>query len=226
MPAAFSLPPLPFDADALAPTISADTFAQHHGGHHKAYVEKLNALAEAEGLADATLVEIIRETADAGPDEVSAQVSAGELFVHAAQHFNHSFFWHSLSPDGGEPDGALLEAIERDFGSVDKLAEEMVEAGADHFASGWVWLVADDGALRVMSTHDAQTPVIDPGLKPLLVIDLWEHAYYLDHQKDRKAYLEAVTKQHLNWAFAAEALGVDEADALDIGIDNDVTQTA
>ncbi|MGQ5702649.1 superoxide dismutase [Sandaracinobacteroides sp. A072] len=220
MPAKFSLPPLPFATDALQPAISAATFAQHHAGHHQAYVDKLNALAADEGMENAGLLEIIRETADADPEDVSELVSAGELFVHAAQHFNHSFYWKSLSPDGGAPTGDLLKAIEKAFGSVDELKAKIVAEGLDHFASGWVWLVADGDELSVMSTHDAQTPVIDEDLKPLLVIDLWEHAYYIDHQRARKAYLEAVTARHLNWAFAAEALAADSVEALELGIAN------
>jgi superoxide dismutase, Fe-Mn family len=218
--ARFSLPPLPFEPDALDPAISAATFAQHHEGHHKAYVDKLNTLAGEEGMETASLLEIIRETADVEPEEVSEQVSAGDIFVHAAQHFNHAFYWKSLSADGGAPDGALLEKIEQDFGSVAKLKKAIVEAGVDHFASGWVWLVANGDTLAVMSTHDAQCPVIDEDLKPLLVIDLWEHAYYLDHQKERKAYLEAVVDKHLDWAFAARALEADSVESLDLGIKN------
>ncbi len=223
MPARFTLPPLPFAPEALAPAIGAATFAQHHGGHHRAYVDKLNELADAEGLDGADLIEIIRETADADPDGVSEQVSTSDVFVHAAQHFNHCFFWKSLSPAGGAPEGELLAAIERDFGSVAKLTEQLVEAGASHFASGWVWLVSDNGTLQVLATHDAQCPVIEEHLKPLLVIDLWEHAYYLDHQKERKAYLKAVADRHLNWAFAAEALAADGVDDLDLGIENAAT---
>jgi Fe-Mn family superoxide dismutase len=220
MPAAFSLPPLPFAPDALAPAISAETFAQHHGGHHRAYVEKLNELADAEGMAGAELLAIIRETADADPEAVSEQVSAGDIFVHAAQHFNHCFFWKSLSPDGGAPQGELLAAIERDFGSAEALGAAMVEAGLDHFASGWLWLVADGDELVLMGGHDAQTPVIEEGLKPLLVIDLWEHAYYLDHQRARTAYLEAVTAKHLNWDFAAEAFAAESVAELALGTGN------
>jgi Fe-Mn family superoxide dismutase len=222
MPARFSLPPLPFSPDALAPAISADTFAAHHAGHHKAYVDKLNALADEEGVAEATLLEIIRQTADADPDEVSEQVSAGDIFVHAAQHFNHAFYWHSLSPDGGAPEGELKAAIERDFGSVEALLGEMVEAGLDHFASGWLWLVTDGEELLLFTAHDAQTPVIEEDLKPLLVIDLWEHAYYIDHGRARKAYLEAVTAKHLNWAFAARMLEAESVEAVvdSLGIGN------
>jgi Fe-Mn family superoxide dismutase len=220
MPARFTLPPLPFPPEAFLPAISAATFAEHHGGHHKAYVDKLNTLAGEEGLDDMALLDIIRETADADPEEVSEQVSSGDIFVHAAQHFNHCFFWKSLSPAGGAPQGELLAAIDRDFGSVEALLQAMVEAGAGHFASGWLWLVADGGELVLLGGHDAQTPVIEEGLKPLLVIDLWEHAYYLDHKHQRKAYLEAVTANHLNWDFAAEAYAAGGVDELDLGIAN------
>lgn len=231
MPARFGLPPLPFDADAFGATISRATFDQHHGGHHRAYVDKLNAQAEDHDLEDADLVSIIREMADADPEEVSAQVSGGDLFVNAAQHFNHCFYWRSLSPEARRPEGALARAIERDFGSLEALEAEMVAMGADHFASGWLWLVAagseeadgapgEDAELMLMAGHDAQTPVIAAGLRPLLVIDLWEHAYYLDHQRQRKAYLEAVVARHLDWDFAARALAADSLDELDLGIAN------
>lgn len=220
MPASFTLPPLPFAPDALAPAISAATFAEHHGGHHKAYVDKLNTLAGEEEMEGASLLDIIRETADADPEEVSEQISAGDIFVHAAQHFNHAFYWKSLAADGGKPQGELLAAIERDFGSVETLLGTMVEAGVDHFASGWLWLVSDGEELVLMGCHDAQTPVIDESLKPLLVIDLWEHAYYIDHKRARKAYLEAVTAKHLNWDFAAQAFGAGSVDELDLGIGN------
>ncbi len=220
MPAHFTLPPLPFDPEALSPTISAKTFAEHHGGHHQAYVDSLNRLAAAEGMGKASLLEIIQETADAEPDEVSELVSSGDLFVHAAQHFNHAFYWQSLSPDGGAPGGDLLKAINRAFGSLGALKDAMLEAGTGHFASGWLWLVASDDGLELMDTHDAQTPVIDPDLKPLLVIDLWEHAYYLDHKRARKAYLEAVISRHLNWDFAGRALAADSVDDLSLGIAN------
>lgn len=220
MPAHFTLPALPFDPKALAPAISADTFAQHHAGHHQSYVDKLNQLADAEGMGAASLLEIIRESADADPEGVSEQVSTSDIFVHAAQHFNHAFYWRSLSPAGGTPQGELAAAITRDFGSLDALLKNMVEEGTSHFASGWLWLVAEEGELTLMACHDAQTPVIEEGLRPLLVIDLWEHAYYLDHQRARKAYLEAVTAAHLNWDFAAEAYAADSVEDLDLGIGN------
>jgi Fe-Mn family superoxide dismutase len=215
----FSLPPLPYAKDAFGAVISADTFAQHHGKHHQAYVDKLNKAAKEEGMEDADLLTIIRETADADPEDVSEQVEGKLLFPNAAQHFNHCFYWKSLSPETKKPSGTLLERIERDFGSVDELKERMIEEGKGHFASGWVWLCSDEDAeLIVMSGHDAQTPVIDEQLKPLLVVDLWEHAFYLDHQSAKPDYLEAVVKKHLDWDFAARALEADGFDALDLGI--------
>lgn len=220
MAANFSLPPLPFDTNALAPAISADTFAQHHAGHHKAYVDKLNELADKNGFSDKSVVEIIRARADARPEEVSKYVSGGEIFVHAAQHFNHAFYWQSLAADGGAPTGELKAAIDKAFGSVEQLKEKIAAEGAGHFASGWVWLVEQNGALKVISTHDAQTPVIDPSIKPLLTVDVWEHAYYLDHQRARAAYLKAVVDKHLNWAFAAKALAASSVDELGLGIQN------
>jgi Fe-Mn family superoxide dismutase len=220
MPARFTLPELPFDPEAFAPAISADTFAQHHAGHHQSYVDKLNELADAEGMDSASLLEIIRDTADADADEVSEQVSTSDIFVHAAQHFNHAFYWRSLAPAGGTPRGKLAAAITRDFGSLDGLLKAMVDEGVGHFASGWLWLVAEDDELTLMACHDAQTPVIEEGLRPLLVIDLWEHAYYLDHQRERKAYLEAVTASHLDWDFAAEAFAAASVEELDLGIEN------
>lgn len=235
MPAKFSLPPLPWKPDAFGEAISKATFDAHHGGHHRTYVDQLNDQAAAAGMADADLLTLIRETADADPEDVSVQVSSDSLFVNAAQHFNHCFYWRSLSPEATKPAGALAEAIGRDFGSLASLKAEMVEMGAGHFASGWLWLVAaggdeddeaQDGApgpdseLLLMTGHDAQTPVITPGLRPLLVVDLWEHAYYLDHQRDRKAYLEAVVARHLDWDFAARALAAASLDSLDLGIAN------
>lgn len=234
MPAKFSLPPLPYAPDSFGTTLSKATFEEHHGGHHRTYVDKLNELAADADMADADLITIIRETADADPEDVSAQVSSDDLFVHAAQHFNHCFFWKSLSPEATTPAGRLASAIERDFGSLKALKDAMVHMGAGHFASGWLWLVAagtdeehkeegapgEDAELILMAGHDAQTPVIAPGLRPLLVIDLWEHAYYLDHRRQRKAYLTALVDRHLDWDFAARALAADSLDPLDLGTAN------
>jgi len=209
VPARFALPPLPFAPDALEPAISAATFAEHHGGHHRAYVEALNRLAGEGGMAGAGLLDIVRTGRRA-------------LFDNAAQHFNHAFFWKSLSPARQAPAGRLAAMITRDFGGLDALKARLVESGAAHFASGWVWLVKRRGGLAVVATHDADTPVRLRTVLPLLVVDLWEHAYYLDHRRDRRAFLEAVVEQHLDWSFAARMLeaGAVEALAGEIGIAN------
>lgn len=218
--AKFSLPPLPYAPNTFAEAISANTFAQHHDGHHKGYVDKVNDLADKAGMGDKSLVDIIRARADAKPEEVSKYVVGSELFLNAAQHFNHAFYWQSLAPDGGEPSGDLKAAIDKAFGSLGNLKSELESKGAGHFGSGWVWLVSQGGALKVIATHDAQTPVIDASMQPLLTVDVWEHAYYLDHQRARAAYLKAVVDKHLNWAFAAKAYAAKGVDGLGLGIGN------
>jgi Fe-Mn family superoxide dismutase len=196
---AISLPPLPYSDTALEPGISATTLQTHHGKHHKAYVDKTNAAIEGGDLAEASLEQII-EAARAKGDK--------GLFNNAAQSWNHAFYWNSLTPESAEPTGALAEAIDAAFGSLDRLREDLAAQGAAHFASGWVWLVERDGKLAVEQTHDAATFATGDA-KPLLVIDLWEHAYYLDHKNLRPEYLKAVIDRHLNWTFAAENLGRD-----------------
>lgn len=218
--AKFSLPPLPYAPNTFAEAISANTFAQHHDGHHKGYVDKVNDLADKAGMGDKSLVDIIRARADAKPEEVSKYVVGSELFLNAAQHFNHAFYWQSLAPNGGEPTGALKAAIDKAFGSLGNLKAELESKGAGHFGSGWVWLVSQGGALKVIATHDAQTPVIDASMQPLLTVDVWEHAYYLDHQRARAAYLKAVVEKHLNWDFAAKAFAANGVDNLGLGIGN------
>ena len=190
------LPPLPFAEEALAPTISAETLRTHHGKHHKAYVDKTNAALEGGELANAALEQVI-ETARANGD--------GKLFNNAAQSWNHAFYWNSLSAEAQTPSGDLAAAIDAAFGSLDALKQELATQGADHFASGWVWLVESGGKLAVVQTHDAET-LADSGQNPLLVIDLWEHAYYLDHKNLRPDYLKQVIDGHLNWGFAEENL--------------------
>lgn len=192
---AFTLIDLPFDSEALAPAISAETFSYHHGKHHKAYVDKTNAAIDGTAHADASLEAII--TASRGSDK--------GLFNNSAQVWNHGFFWHSLAPATSGPSGDLADLIDSSFGSLDALKEELKSKGAGHFASGWVWLIEKGGALQVADTHDAET-LADSGANPLLVIDLWEHAYYLDHQNARPSYLDAVVEGHLNWDFAADNL--------------------
>ena len=188
--------PLPYPEDALAPAISADTLATHHGKHHKAYVTKTNDLAAKAGLEGSSLEEIVRAARDQGDKT---------LFNNAAQAWNHGFYWNSLAPDGGEPQGELAQAITRDFGSLQALTDELQQRGEKHFASGWVWLAAADGKLSVEETHDGDTLAIG-GKVPLLTVDLWEHAYYLDYKNERPRHLQAVLGGRLNWAFAAENL--------------------
>ena len=185
--------PLPYPEDALAPAISADTLRTHHGKHHKTYVAKTNAAAEAMGMEGSALEQIIAAARDKGDKPA---------FNNAAQAWNHGFYWHSLAPAGGKPQGARAEAIDRDFGSFDKLGEELTSRGEKHFASGWVWLAEAGGKLSVEETHDGETLALGDK-KPLLTIDLWEHAYYLDHKNERPAYLKAVIGGLLNWEFAA-----------------------
>lgn len=192
--------PLPYADDALAPAISAETLQTHHGKHHQTYITKTNDAAAAMGMADSSLEEIVAAAKKAGDKPA---------FNNSAQAWNHGFYWHSLAPDGGKPTGDLAAAIDRDFGSLAKLGEELQARGEKHFASGWVWLAAAGGKLSVEETHDGETLALGDK-QPLLTIDLWEHAYYLDHKNLRPAYLKAVIADHLNWDFAASNLAAGE----------------
>jgi Fe-Mn family superoxide dismutase len=192
---AFELIPLPYDAEALAPAISAETLKFHHGKHHQAYIDKTNQAVAGTDLAGADLETVIAR----------ARGSNKGLFNNAAQAWNHGFYWHSLSPAAIDPSGDLATKIDEAFGSLEELNKQLAERGAGHFASGWVWLAAKDGKLSIEETHDGDT-LADSGFTPLLTIDVWEHAYYLDHQNKRPDYLKAVIEQHLNWDFAAENL--------------------
>jgi superoxide dismutase, Fe-Mn family len=189
------LPPLPYASDALAPAISARTLGIHHGKHHRAYVDKVNAVIGTSYLADKSLEQLI----------ATARFDDPILFNNAAQSWNHGFYWHSLIPQSRMPTGELAHKIDAAFGSLEGLATLLKERGAGHFASGWVWLAASGGRLSVEETHDGET-LADSPFNPLLVIDLWEHAYYLDHQNARPSYLDAVVDGHLNWNFAADNL--------------------
>lgn len=192
---AIAFPDLPYDHDALNPAIGAETLKTHHGKHHKAYVDKTNAAIEGTDLADASLEAIIASADEKGDKG---------LFNNSAQSWNHAFYWHSMAPESGAPEGDLKSAIETAFGSVDALVEKLQTAGAGHFASGWVWLAADgDGKLSIEETHDAGTLAVGDK-NPLLTLDVWEHAYYLDHKNVRPDYLKAVSTGHINWQFAAE----------------------
>lgn len=191
---AFELMPLPYDNEALAPAISAETLSFHHGKHHQTYIDKMNAAIDGTANADATMEAII----------AAARSSDQGLFNNSAQSWNHAFYWHSLSPDTQSPSGDLASMIDAAFGSVDSLKTQLADRGAGHFASGWVWLAEKDGALSIKETHDGDT-LADQDCNPLLTIDVWEHAYYIDHRNVRPAYLKAVLNQ-LNWSFAAENL--------------------
>jgi Fe-Mn family superoxide dismutase len=189
------LPPLPWAPDALEPLISRATIDKHYGKHHKAYVDKGNALIEGTHYETLTLEEIILESAqDAG---------AKGIFNNAAQVWNHTRYWESLSPDGGQPSDALAAAISKSFGSLQALKDELVKKGVGHFASGWVWLVAENGGLKVVDTHDADNALVH-GLETLLVLDVWEHAYYLDYQNERERHLRALVDGRLDWKRASD----------------------
>ena len=192
---AFSITPLPYDDTALEPAVSAQTLSFHHGKHHQAYIDKTNAAIEGTDLADKSMEEVI----------AAARGSNQGLFNNSAQSWNHGFYWHSMAADGGSASDELAAMIDEAFGSMDELVKQLQDRGAGHFASGWVWLAEKDGKLSIEETHDGDT-LADSDFNPLLTIDVWEHAYYLDHQNARPAYLKAVTEGKLNWAFASENL--------------------
>ena len=192
---AFELIDLPYEDTALEPAVSAKTLSFHHGKHHKAYIDKTNAAIEGGDLADKSLEDVI----------AAARGSNAGLFNNSAQSWNHGFYWHSLAAEETGASDELKSMIEDAFGSTDGLKEKLAERGAGHFASGWVWLAVKGGKLSIEETHDGDTLADQGEFNPLLVIDLWEHAYYLDHQNARPAYLEAVNGK-LNWSFASENL--------------------
>ena len=195
---AFSLPDLPYSKDALAPHISSDTLEFHHGKHHKAYVDKANAAIEGTELEGQDLVDVIRKS--------WAEKNMG-VFNNAAQIWNHTFYWNSMSPNGGgKPSGDIADAIDRDFGGYDKFAEEFKSAGVGQFGSGWAWLVAKNGKLEVRKTLNAELPLTEEGATPLLTMDVWEHAYYLDYQNRRPDYIGAFLEHLVNWDFVNENL--------------------
>lgn len=194
----FQLPPLPYDKSALEPAVSAKTLEFHHGKHHKAYIDKTNELAPKAGMQDKSLVEIIKATA--GKSDKDSKT----LFNNAAQAWNHTFFWHSMKPSGGgKPSGDLAKAIERDFGSYEDFAKTFTEAATTQFGSGWAWLIVDGGKLKVVKTGNAETPLAE-GKIPLITLDVWEHAYYLDYQNRRPDFIKTWLEKIVNWDFAAE----------------------
>ena len=194
----FTLKPLPWAEDALAPTISAKNISFHYGKHHKAYVDTLNKLVEGTRYADMPIEQIVRATLN-GKDKEQ------QIFNNAGQVWNHDFFWRSLTPKSSQPTGRLKDCIARDFGSTDKLLEQLAEAGKTQFGSGWARLCSQNGKLSIEKTANAVDPMAK-GINCLLTVDVWEHAYYLDYQNERPKYLEAVLGKLLNWQFAAENL--------------------
>jgi Fe-Mn family superoxide dismutase len=196
---AINLPELPYAKDALAPYISANTLDFHHGKHHKAYVDNLNKLIEGTELAGKSLEEIIKISA-----KDSAKVG---IFNNAAQTWNHSFYWQCLKKaGGGAPGGAVAEKIKATWGNLEKFADELKNAGMTQFGSGWAWLISEGNELKITKTANADTPIAH-GQKPLLTIDVWEHAYYIDYQNRRPDYLAAVIQNLINWDFVNANLG-------------------
>ena len=193
------LPSLPYEQSALQPVISANTLSFHYGKHHKTYVDTLNKLVAGTQFSDMSLEQIIKATAD--------QADHTAIFNNAAQAWNHTFYWQSLRPKGGgEPPAVLERLMESSFGSVEACKKELAGAAMGQFGSGWAWLVLDGGKLKVVKTGNAHTPLTQAA-KPLLTIDVWEHAYYLDYQNRRADYVKAVLDSLVNWEFAAENLG-------------------
>jgi|TARA_B110000116_G_scaffold99541_1_gene86550 Fe-Mn family superoxide dismutase len=194
-----TLPPLPYAEDALDPVISARTVGIHYGKHHKTYVNNLNNLIADTELADLSLQEIVTKTA--------GQASKAGIFNNSAQIWNHTFYWNSLSQKGGgEPPLILKQKIESSFGDLDSCKKELATAAMTQFGSGWAWLVMNGDKLEVAKTANAESP-LSMGVKPLLVIDVWEHAYYLDYENRRIEYVNAVIEKLINWGFAEDNLG-------------------
>ena len=195
----FALPPLPFAENALEPVISANTISFHYGKHHKTYVDNLNNLVKGTDYENAPLEKII--------DETAGKADKAGLFNNAAQTWNHTFYWNSLKGGGGgKPSGKISQMIDAAFGGYDNFKKELSSTTVSQFGSGWGWLVLDGEALKIVKTPNAEVP-FTKGQKPLLTIDVWEHAYYLDHQNKRAAYVDAVIDKLLNWDFAARNLG-------------------
>ena len=195
---AHELPPLPWPKDALAPHMSSETLDYHYDKHHRAYVTKLNAAVAGNAYEGLSLIEAIKKSHAEGNKAV---------YNNAAQHFNHSFFWNCLSPSGGGvPTGTVAEAINKAYGNFDAFKLAFTTEATSHFGSGWAWFVRDEsGILKVVGTHDADTPLAR-GNTPLLTSDVWEHAYYIDYRNDRPAFIESFWKL-VNWDFVAQNIG-------------------
>ena len=189
---------LPYDKSALEPHISAKTLEFHYGKHHAGYVEKLNGLIKGTALEKREIEDIIKETAN--------DPSMSAVFNNAAQVWNHAFYWQCMKKNGGgAPKGAIADRIKTDFGSFEKFAEEFKNAGLSQFGSGWAWLALKEKGLEIMKTANADTPIAH-GLKPLLTVDVWEHAYYLDYQNRRPDYLSVFINSLINWEFVNSLL--------------------
>jgi len=196
--ATVSLAPLPYAENALEPYLSARTLSFHYGQHHRAYVETTNRLVAGTALAGKPLADIIAKTRD--------RKESAAIFNNAAQVYNHEVFWNSMAPGGGgPPQGAVAEMINSAFGGYEQFGRAFAEAAGTWFGSGWIWLVADEGALKILCTANADTPA-GRDLTPLLTLDLWEHAYYLDYQNRRREYIDAFLGHLINWKRAAELL--------------------
>jgi Fe-Mn family superoxide dismutase len=196
---ALVLPDLPYAKDALAPVISANTLEFHHGKHHRAYVDNANKLLAGTDLENLSPEEIVRK--------VAGDAARAGIFNNVAQAWNHSFYWKGMKPGGGgKPTGPVAGMIQAAWGGYEKFVEELKNAGVTQFGSGWAWLVLDGGSLKIVKTANADTPVAH-GLKPLLTIDVWEHAYYLDYQNRRPDYLAAFLDKLVNWDFVNANLG-------------------
>ena len=189
---AFELPPLPYAKDALAPHISEETLEFHYGKHHQTYVTKLNGLVPGTEFEGKSLEDIIK-------------TSSGGVFNNAAQIWNHTFYWHCLSPNGGgEPTGALADAINAKFGSFAEFKDAFTNSAINNFGSSWTWLVKKaDGSVDIVNTSNAGCPLTEDGVTPLMTVDLWEHAYYIDYRNARPSYMDAFWAL-INWEFAAE----------------------
>jgi Fe-Mn family superoxide dismutase len=203
----FQLPDLPFRRDALQPVMSAETLDYHHGKHHKAYVDKTNKLLADPKDGEMRLVEVIRAAAERGDKG---------LFNQSAQLWNHSFFWQCLAPaEGQQPSGRLKELIEEGFGGTEALLKKLQDEAVGHFSNGWAWLVLNRDKLEVTSLHDADTPLVYDGMVPLLTLDLWEHAYYIDYRNERPRYAEEVLGRIINWEFVGRNLDGEGAGRAD-----------
>lgn len=194
----FQLPPLPYAKDALAPHMSAETLEFHYGKHHQAYVNKTNELVADKGLGGTSLSQVIRTAKERGE---------AKLFNNSAQLWNHSFFWQCLAPAGSQqPSGRLDEMIRDEFGSVDTMLDALAGEAVNHFSNGWAWLVLDRSKLRIVSLHDADTPLVHEGMVPLFTLDVWEHAYYIDYRNERPRFASSVLRNIVNWEFVARNL--------------------